>query len=256
MAKHVDKAIRAFEELFPDCQALLELDNSTNHNAYAHNALNVNQMCAGNGSSVKPILRDTVYKGKKQVMWIMEDGKKVPKGIRQVLLERGVDVRGMTLTNKIDEKNLKKVLASHEDFLNEKTLLEQLIESRGHLVRYLPKFHPELNPIENVWAVVKKYLRTHCQFNIQSLRENIPKALESVDVETIRRFFGKAHRFEVLYAAEVPALKAVDIVKDTSPLCHKNKKKSHRRISEADLNALHVGNGALKGLCFCSNCVK
>jgi len=100
---------------------------------------------------------------------------------------------------------------------------------------------------------VKKYLRSHCEYNIRSLRENIPKALNSIDVDLVKRFYGKVRRYEVLYSANVSTLKAVEIVKGTGPTGQKQKK-SHRRISEANLLELHVGNNALHGLCYCSCC--
>ncbi|OJA16726.1 hypothetical protein AZE42_11340 [Rhizopogon vesiculosus] len=43
-----------------------------------------------------------------------------------------------------------KVLSLQEDFANEKPMLQHLIESRGHVCLFLPKFHCELNPSEMV----------------------------------------------------------------------------------------------------------
>jgi transposase len=34
--------------------------------------------------------------------------------------------------------------------------LQVLIEKRGHICLFLPKFHCELNPIEMVWAQIKR----------------------------------------------------------------------------------------------------
>jgi hypothetical protein len=48
-----------------------------------------------------------------------------------------------------------KVLSLQEDFATEKLMLQQLIESRGHVCLFLPKFHCELNPSEMVWGYAK-----------------------------------------------------------------------------------------------------
>ena len=45
---------------------------------------------------------------------------------------------------------------------------------------FLPKFHPELNPIERVWGQAKKYSKAHCSYSFVSLRRTINPALDSV----------------------------------------------------------------------------
>ena len=35
-----------------------------------------------------------------------------------------------------------------------------LIESIGARLIYFPPYHPELNPIENMWSKIKNFLRT------------------------------------------------------------------------------------------------
>lgn len=66
----------------------------------------------------------------------------------------------------------------------------------------LPKFHPELNPIEQFWAAVKCYLRQECGCTLAALRENIPQALRAVPAEQVRRYFRRAERFESIYRFE------------------------------------------------------
>jgi hypothetical protein len=43
-----------------------------------------------------------------------------------------------------------RLLTQQEDFVNQQSMLEILITTRGHLCIFLPKFHCELNPIEMV----------------------------------------------------------------------------------------------------------
>lgn len=78
------------------------------------------------------------------------------------------------------------MLHAQPDFKGQKTLVQEVIESAGHLCIFLPKYHCELNFIEFFWGAVKKYLRQHCDYTFNTLKTNLPKALASVDIETIR----------------------------------------------------------------------
>ncbi|CAM9969405.1 unnamed protein product, partial [Discosporangium mesarthrocarpum] len=41
----------------------------------------------------------------------------------------------------------------------------------------LPKYHCELNHIEMVWGRSNCYVRRHCNYTIQGMRENVPFSL-------------------------------------------------------------------------------
>lgn len=51
---------------------------------------------------------------------------------------------------------MEKCLSNQDDFLNEKPLLQLVIEEAGHICLFLPKFHCELNPIEMYWGFGKQ----------------------------------------------------------------------------------------------------
>lgn len=40
-----------------------------------------------------------------------------------------------------------------------KYLIDEIIESAGHIVLRLPPYHPDLNPIETIWALGKMQLQ-------------------------------------------------------------------------------------------------
>src|SRR6267143_5962841 len=80
----------------------------------------------------------------------------------------------------------KHILDLQPDFIEQKSLVQEVIEKAGHLCIFLPKFHCELNFIELFWGAVKRYLREHCDYTFETLKENMPKALASVSVETIQ----------------------------------------------------------------------
>ena len=64
--------------------------------------------------------------------------------MKQVLEERGIN------TTRIVAENMRTVLLWHDNFQNEKTIVEHYLNGRGHIVVFVPKFHCELNPIERV----------------------------------------------------------------------------------------------------------
>lgn len=90
-------------------------------------------------------------------------------------------------------------LKTYPDFANPKTLLEDLVESRGHICEFYPKYHCELSPIELVWCQAKKYTRAYANGSIVRLRTLVPEGLDSVQTELIKKFFRKCRDYEKAY---------------------------------------------------------
>jgi transposase len=55
-----------------------------------------------------------------------------------------------------------------------KTQLRALVELQGCKIIFLPKYSPGLNPIEKLWANLKKFLRQNSE-NLNSINEAIPR---------------------------------------------------------------------------------
>ena len=187
-------------------------DQSSCHTAYADDALNVAEMNVNPGGS-QPKLRDTIFNGKLQRM-VYADG--TPKGMKQILQERGIN------TSKMKKQDMKDCLASHPDFKDEKTIIERFLMDKHHVCMFLPKFHCELNPIERCWCQAKRYLRAHCNYTFQGLQKTIPKALDSVQIDSIKKFFRKSREYMFAYIeGHVAGHKLDEQVKTYS---------SHRRV--------------------------
>ncbi len=58
----MEKAIPIYNVLRPNCKGVFQFDNSSNHGAYATEALRKNALAAGPGYGVSP-LRETTWKG-------------------------------------------------------------------------------------------------------------------------------------------------------------------------------------------------
>ena len=173
----------------------------------ADDALDVSKMNVKPGGKQR-IMRDTTWNGKIWNMYYTErDGKKVAKGMKTVLEERDVSTAGNT------GDWMRQTLGQHSDFRNEKRMIES-------------KFHPELNPIERVWAQLKRFTKAHCKYSFPSLCKNIPLAYDSVTVENIRNHFRKLRHYMFCYLEGLTPGKELD----QALLKYKTAVKSHRRI--------------------------
>lgn len=85
------------------------------------------------------------------------------------------------------------------DFANQPTILEELVQSRGHICLYLPKYHCELNPIERNWCHAKKISRQYVNGTIVKLRTVVPTSLDAVTVEMMNKFFRTCRDYEMAY---------------------------------------------------------
>ena len=145
----------------------------------ADDALDVNHMNVKPGGKQR-ITRDIENDGRVQKMYTTVRGEKIPKGMKMVLEERGVSTAGK------NSDCMRKELASHADLKN---MVERILVEKGHICVFLPKFHPELNPIERVWAQLKRYTKGHCKYTLPSLRKNIPLSYDTVSLENIKNHF-------------------------------------------------------------------
>lgn len=82
----------------------------------------------------------------------------------------------------------RRVLFSEPDFVNQKSLLEEYAEARGFTVLFLPKFHCELNFLEQVWGFSKRVYREFPASTLElDLEQNALAALDSVPLLTMHR---------------------------------------------------------------------
>jgi len=252
LAQVVDKAIPDFEAQFPGCQALFAFDNSRNHLKYADNALRVSEMNLEPGGINKKVMRNTFVIDPRQAnggyiqSMILPSG--IPKGLRLVLIERGLwpydrpNFRAQcsvpTKTGKGTKPNpqclqggtccARALLASQPDFQAQKSQLQEAIEQAGHLVIFYPAFHCEINFIEYYWGAAKQYTRRNCGYDFDSLQRLVPEALESVSPQLIWKYHARtvrimeAYRHNIVYASP-----------EYEHMVH-TRYRSHRRVTIAE----------------------
>ena len=116
--------------------------------------------------------------------WLSNDRKKTTTFLMANLrdfisfVERGVDTLKMVADH------------MHESFPNflisRKCMIEQMLIKR-HIVIFLPKFLPELNTIESLWALLSN-LQKPCKYSLPSLVKNISLAYDSVTMWNTKTF--------------------------------------------------------------------
>ena len=78
----------------------------------------------------------------------------------------------------------------------------QLANASGHSILRTPQYHPELQPIETCWGIVKNHMADHGDFTIKNFRQQLPLALLKVKPSTCRKLIAKVVEQEEKYWAE------------------------------------------------------
>ena len=80
--------------------------------------------------------------------------------------------------------------------------LDQIAEAAGHSILRTPQYHPELQPIETCWGVVKNDMAAHCDFTMKNFREHLPAAFAKVTSRTCKNLIAKVVKQEEKYWTE------------------------------------------------------
>jgi hypothetical protein len=97
----------------------------------------------------------------------------------------------------------RRVLFTQPDFASQPSHLEEHCAARGFRVIFLPKFHCELNFIEQVWGYAKRLYREYPASSDETdLENNTLEALDSVPIDCMRRY-GLIHSQIYMYSRQV-----------------------------------------------------
>lgn len=148
-----------------------------------------------------------------------------PLGMKQAAFERGLhkppsaDGKHKMNGKKFDEDDanqdpsysLPHVLSNCWDFATERTALQELVESRGHILIMSAKGHPELAGVgvEYTWGKAKQMFRRHVNDRIaKHLRRNIiacfRRAADFLPLSRIYKFARKARAYRRAYRDNEP----------------------------------------------------
>ena len=75
-------------------------------------------------------------------------------------------------------------------------VIDEIAERNGHKVLRTPPYHPELQPIEICWGVVKNAVARNCNFTMKNLENQLEDAFKNVTSETCEKIIKKIRQAE------------------------------------------------------------
>jgi transposase len=75
-------------------------------------------------------------------------------------------------------------------------LIDELAQKSGHEVVRTPPYHPELQPIEICWGIVKNEVGRNCDFTMSNLEVQLDKAFAKVTDRTCNKIIKKIRGVE------------------------------------------------------------
>ncbi|KIJ52407.1 hypothetical protein M422DRAFT_156698 [Sphaerobolus stellatus SS14] len=247
LVKQTKHAIKLFKDNFGSTAiAAFAFDNATTHQKRADDALSARHMpkfpkhwLGKNGKA--RMCHGRLPNGQPQTFYFSEDHPTNPgefKGMEIILQERGLiresKLRAQCPKFKCADPQAacccRRVLFNQPDFLDQKPVLVELIESYGYIAFFYPKFHCELNFIEQCWGSGKYlYRMLPLTQNEAQMEQNIRSCLDQVDILKMRRFANRSARFIFAYQKGLNGTQATWVNK---------KYHGHRTIPESILELL------------------
>jgi len=74
--------------------------------------------------------------------------------------------------------------------------IDEIARSHGHEVIRTPPYHPELQPIETCWGVVKNHVARNCDFTMNNLIEQLDSGFDKVTAKTCAKIIAKVRKIE------------------------------------------------------------
>jgi len=217
--RHVEKAMAILEKHYPNEDHVFIFDNAPTHMKRPNDSLSARNMPKGcrewgvdvpvrdvggqavlgpNGKvlTTKARIANGSFKdGTPQEFYWPEGHQHTGKfkGMAQILTERGFDVARLKAQCKQCEPSVttcccRRILFNQPDFTNVETILESTCRARGFYVIFLPKFHCELNFIEQCWGYAKRVYHCYPPSSKESeLEANVIAALDSIPLDSMRK---------------------------------------------------------------------
>ncbi|THV06141.1 hypothetical protein K435DRAFT_816013 [Dendrothele bispora CBS 962.96] len=169
---------------YPDEKHVFAYDNATIHTARPANALSARYMPVKPNKSYFKGMRVLIEERQKKGHNLPDPSKlkaqcpgfKCPKGRTDCCCRR--------------------VLYSESDFVKQKSRLEEHCKARGYQVIFFPKYHCELNFIEQCWGYAKRiYHMFPTSSSEEDLERNLIASLNAVPLVSMRRFATRSSRF-------------------------------------------------------------
>ncbi|KAF9475716.1 hypothetical protein BDN70DRAFT_907999 [Pholiota conissans] len=95
----------------------------------------------------------------------------------------------------------RRLLFTQPDFIAQKSHLEEMITSQGHICDFYPKYHCELNFIEQYWGAAKfRYRSSPKTSDMTEMERNVINCLDEIPPIQILRYANRSARFIHAYS--------------------------------------------------------
>ncbi len=74
--------------------------------------------------------------------------------------------------------------------------IDEIARLQGHEVIRTPPYHPELQPIETCWGIVKNHIARNCNFTMKNLIDQLDEGFEKVSPKTCSKIIEKVVKTE------------------------------------------------------------
>ncbi|KIY60940.1 hypothetical protein CYLTODRAFT_363543 [Cylindrobasidium torrendii FP15055 ss-10] len=184
----------------------------------------------GKKVKAKERMANGTHNGQEQSFYFPDDYEVVElrgwfKGTERILQERGYNTAGKksqcgkSFHNDCPKDRTdcccRRMLYSEPDFQQVSSQLELLAKLKlGVSILYLPKFHCELNFIEQCWGYAKARYRVLPPTKSQEdMEKNVLKVLDEIPLETMQRFATRSLRFAHAYSTGLNGAQAAWVAK-------------------------------------------
>jgi len=90
--------------------------------------------------------------------------------------------------------------------------IDEIARHHGHEVIRTPPYHPELQPIETCWGVVKNHVARNCDFTMTNLIEQLGSGFDKVSAKTCSKIIAEVRKIEDEFWIE-------DLKRDAQEVC-------------------------------------
>jgi len=165
----------------------------------------------GKPAKIKIRMADACFAdGTPQSLYFPEDHERAGtfKGMAVILQERGLgdmsklraECKDFKCAPGLNTCCCRRILYNQPDFVAVESLLELTCKAYGFKAMFLPKFHCELNFIEQCWGYAKRTYRLNPESSREdALQRNALSALDSIPLSSMRKFANRSRRFMDAY---------------------------------------------------------
>jgi len=89
-------------------------------------------------------------------------------------------------------------------------ILDEIAVEQGHEVLRTPPYHPELQPIETCWGIVKNEIARTCDFTMDNLILQLENAFKKVTARTCTGLIRKTREVEDTFWRDDAALDKIN----------------------------------------------